>query len=452
MLSPKSKLIITPTVARPQLKIVSLRLTLRGWLYGLMSILIGSVGIYRKELASILWGIGIGSIWVFALLFSAWASFLVFRRRIQLLQHLEFTHPKEGLYAGIPLTFSVSLPKEVLKGVGRIPGIILWYQYQVSAFQKRLYGWKSVLDPRNPSFQITPPPPSRGDYQGSLGILRVEDCFRFCRIDILLPEEEHLLILPEPSFHFPLPDLTIQGGTRPRERQPTQATLEELEIRKYIPGDDPRRLHWKLYAHSGELFLRIGEQDPPPLDTYHLHFDPTLPVLLDPILHLEAVDRMASIGARVLLDLSRMGKRILFSTNQFDTTILLPADTPSQSQWFQPPWIEMEKGHPEEGLAELARLSPYSSLTPLSSQGLSFEGTDADRVPTTALSSKDSSLAPVTGRILFLFADSPASQMIRPLQSHSQRIPEPQTTVQTISGESPLWVILIHPQKGPDNG
>ena len=35
-------------------------------------------------------------------------------------------------------------------------------------------------------------------------------------------------------------------------------------MRKYYPGDDARRLNWKVFAHSRELFLRVGEETPPP--------------------------------------------------------------------------------------------------------------------------------------------------------------------------------------------
>jgi hypothetical protein len=47
-----------------------------------------------------------------------------------------------------------------------------------------------------------------------------------------------------------------------------------------VPGDDPRRINWKLYSHGGELFVREGEREPPPhaniillIDT---QFDPPL--------------------------------------------------------------------------------------------------------------------------------------------------------------------------------
>jgi uncharacterized protein (DUF58 family) len=40
---------------------------------------------------------------------------------------------------------------------------------------------------------------------------------------------------------------------------------EYVDVRPYIPGDDINRLNWNMYAHTGELFLRIPEELPPPL-------------------------------------------------------------------------------------------------------------------------------------------------------------------------------------------
>jgi hypothetical protein len=38
---------------------------------------------------------------------------------------------------------------------------------------------------------------------------------------------------------------------------------ERLERRSYVPGDDPRRLDWKVYARTGELQVKVGEESLP---------------------------------------------------------------------------------------------------------------------------------------------------------------------------------------------
>ncbi len=63
------------------------------------------------------------------------------------------------------------------------------------------------------------------------------------------------------------------GGMISPEIRTRRESSEFYEVRKFYPGDDPRRLHWKLYAHSGELFLRKGEPEPPPSGLYQIVLD-----------------------------------------------------------------------------------------------------------------------------------------------------------------------------------
>ena len=39
---------------------------------------------------------------------------------------------------------------------------------------------------------------------------------------------------------------------------------ETFDVRSYQPGDDFRRIHWPLWAHSGETWVRIPDLSPPP--------------------------------------------------------------------------------------------------------------------------------------------------------------------------------------------
>lgn len=443
---------------------VQIHLTLRGFLLGILSILLGIVGIYRKELASILWGIGMGSLLMCALVFSGVAALLLYRKKEHLLQHLTLIHPTAHLFAGTPLTFQVSLPSHLLRGFSRIPSVMLRYWYRVTACKGRTYSWTARIDPKDPSFTLTPPPPLRGDYRGPVGYLQVEDCFGFCKLEMPLPEEEHLLILPAPYPASILPMLPERGGRQIREHRFPTTSLEELEIRKYQPGDDIRRLHWKLYAHSGELFFRIGEQDPPPVDTFHLHFDPTLPPKLPASLHLPAVDLMASIGARVLMELSKAGKRILLSTNP-----PIPTDRP-QDFWFTLPVLELDAVHPEPGLAALARLAPEPHLpTPPTTLRFPLPGTETSessrphrkspvsghRIPPAGIETHRSSLPATRApgyptRVLFLFFDSPGAEVLRLPKGNIGDEPWSFFTLErpyALLKATPTEVILIDPRK-----
>jgi uncharacterized protein (DUF58 family) len=73
-----------------------------------------------------------------------------------------------------------------------------------------------------------------------------------------------LRVLPRPA---PLssedPDPELAAGRR-RGDLSNERNEELIETRPYHPGDDIRRINWSAFAHSGELFLRIGEETPPP--------------------------------------------------------------------------------------------------------------------------------------------------------------------------------------------
>mgnify|MGYP006432757041 CR=1 FL=1 len=63
-----------------------------------------------------------------------------------------------------------------------------------------------------------------------------------------------LRVLPEA---FAVAESPVEGVSRSRSE-------ELIEARPYHPGDDTRRINWKAYAHSEMLFVRIGEENPPP--------------------------------------------------------------------------------------------------------------------------------------------------------------------------------------------
>jgi len=69
-----------------------------------------------------------------------------------------------------------------------------------------------------------------------------------------------------PALVDPTNTAVPQGfGTGIREADLSRDRSDELiEARPYHPGDDTRRINWKTYAHSGALFVRIGEEIPPP--------------------------------------------------------------------------------------------------------------------------------------------------------------------------------------------
>ena len=73
-----------------------------------------------------------------------------------------------------------------------------------------------------------------------------------------------------PSQKAVFPDLR----SRAVNDLPSQERTHELyESRPYFPGDDPRKIHWKLYAHTNTLSIKLGAFEPPPVKRLTIYIE-----------------------------------------------------------------------------------------------------------------------------------------------------------------------------------
>jgi len=76
-------------------------------------------------------------------------------------------------------------------------------------------------------------------------------------------EEVRLLVSPHAAPEA-VPVMAKGGDSDRRDAPAIERTDDLIDHRPYVPGDDPRRINWKLYSHGDELFIRQGEREPPP--------------------------------------------------------------------------------------------------------------------------------------------------------------------------------------------
>ena len=89
----------------------------------------------------------------------------------------------------------------------------------------------------------------------------------FFKISLPLDQNEGARLLAVPSPNEEPISLSLQsGGNEERLEAHYRKSDSFTDHRPYIPGDDPRRINWKLYSHAplGDLFVREGEPEPPP--------------------------------------------------------------------------------------------------------------------------------------------------------------------------------------------
>jgi uncharacterized protein (DUF58 family) len=90
--------------------------------------------------------------------------------------------------------------------------------------------------------------------------LRCSDPFGWLETDMTLPAGEVLLVYP---LIAPLETLGLSSihpfGEHASQRRLLEDPLRVVGVRDYLPGDDPRRIHWKATAHSGLLRSKVYE-------------------------------------------------------------------------------------------------------------------------------------------------------------------------------------------------
>ncbi|MDR1232253.1 MAG: DUF58 domain-containing protein [Spirochaetaceae bacterium] len=106
----------------------------------------------------------------------------------------------------------------------------------------------------------------RGAYFGEDDYLFVCDIFGFFKMPVKIKARrgERLLVYPVVNREMPV-DVKNSGGGERTVKNARVSSDDLIEQRQYVPGDDPRRINWKLYGHSEELFVREGEKWGEPL-------------------------------------------------------------------------------------------------------------------------------------------------------------------------------------------
>jgi uncharacterized protein (DUF58 family) len=153
------------------------------------------------------------------------------------------------------------------------------------------------------------PAARRGAYYGAYDSLVIQDVFGFFCHALPLPQDraERLLVLPIPQDRYPAVRLLASGSERRNETE-LHKTDDLTEQRPYIPGDDPRRINWKLYSHAGELFVRQEDREPPPHSRLILLIDTNADsALYSAEEGAAAVDALCSMALSLLLEKTASG-------------------------------------------------------------------------------------------------------------------------------------------------
>jgi hypothetical protein len=186
----------------------------------------------------------------------------------------------------------------------------------------------------------------RGAYFSSYDEFAVFDIFGFFRFAFLLSAGANARLLASPgAAQEPVSVHARAGESNQQPEFSFQRTDNLIDHRPYIPGDDPRRINWKLYGHGGGLFVREGEREPPPHSNIVImvdcEYDPSLYKLAEAARGIDVLCENAMAAAQACME-SGMDVLIGYTgvvvkadavKDRSDIPLLLPAKQASSLAW-----------------------------------------------------------------------------------------------------------------------
>lgn len=241
-------------------------LTLSGSLYILSAGLLLFVGLYRGELAAALAGSLLLAYSLVSLLLCLLAILLWKHARIRLVQG------KNGV-------FTLTVQNFPALFITLLCGARLFIRYKRINF----YGKQSYIENcfpiSGPETHHDPQFPGYGVFIPAQEVLVLHDFALFYQF----PLQAQARSCCGPVYKPVVPEQHAgQGSPSGTTTQTTGSSSYDrsenlYETRTYLPGDDPRKINWKVFAHSGSLSIREGELLPPPNAEFFCIFNSRTP-------------------------------------------------------------------------------------------------------------------------------------------------------------------------------
>ncbi|MDR0301439.1 MAG: DUF58 domain-containing protein [Treponema sp.] len=242
----------------------------------LIIILSFTAGTIRREPVLSLTGAVILAIWTYCLVMTLLLALFHRRRAKNIFIRLE---PERIVCAG--WTNAAYQEKNDIpfgKNIFQLPGILVRCRVLLNTKDGRrvTYDFKpeNKTGVQQNTFQIK----KRGAYFSVFDEFAVFDIlgfFRFAyRISAAVSDGSGARLLASPNAAAEQVFVKARGGEANRQDALTLERTDYLiDHRPYVPGDDPRRINWKLYSHGGELIVRQGEREPPPFSNMTILID-----------------------------------------------------------------------------------------------------------------------------------------------------------------------------------
>ena len=218
-------------------------------------------GAVRREMVLTLTGAVFLSIWIYCLAMTLLLALIHRRRAGRVSIHLS---PER---IAVDEWTQIIYAEDNQYGNGKkfqLPGILVRCRLLLSTRDGRRVTHNFMPVNKKTSQRETFQVDKRGAYFAPYDEFTILDILGFFCFTYRIPAENTVRLLVSPHAADEIIPVSAKGGQSCREGEALERTDELIDHRPYIPGDDPRRINWKLYSHGGELFIRQGEREPPP--------------------------------------------------------------------------------------------------------------------------------------------------------------------------------------------
>lgn len=233
--------------------------TPKGWVFLLLSVGLLALGIVRSELAVLLWGATFALLGLYTAIGTLLTRALLARRLLSDYDGLRVAVEPGRVPRAARATARIRAPLPRY----RIPGIRLYAGARL-LWHGRRRTTEVFIEPDHTMAEVPLDTNGRGVWRLDGTRLTARDLLGFCSAPVPMPASGSVTVLPD-VVDTPVGETAGGAGGEHRIQSGIRRRSEELfETRRYVPGDDPRKINWKMFARWNELLVRIGEEVPPP--------------------------------------------------------------------------------------------------------------------------------------------------------------------------------------------
>ncbi len=264
----------------------------RGVFFVFISLIILLIGIVNSDLAALFWSSSILTILTLTFIANHIAVFVIKSK----LQYFNLKVPVAPLFPeeDITIQLETELPKIF------IPGIIVIFSISFNWEKRKPLIFSQILRTGKNTSSLTSRVGKRGYYSSGGFNLFISDYFGFFKSAINLLIDEKISVFPKQINVYEKLN-SFKGIDSIEYLKKLEITDEFYEVRKYYPGDDPKKLNWKVFAHTNELFIRKEEETPPPKSNILFIIDLYKTKLIDEEYADEYLDRLIELANSIIL-------------------------------------------------------------------------------------------------------------------------------------------------------